>query len=374
MPKLTRIYHKIFGLAGTTDNFGQFGGTKAGAPTATKDLTSIQSLAAWDNGWQDAVIGGDKAAALEEMNALLYAHSRQTGYIFESGIPEWDASTTYYIGSVVRVGAYWYMSLADGNINNTPPAAASDAKWLWANSPQTPPGSIQYWPGLTPPTGWLLADGSALSRASYAPLLAAVTQTITGVITNGSAVVTGIASTASLRAGFPLSGVGLPGGATIATVDSPTQITMSGNASASQSTAILVAPWGVGDGSTTFNLPNLNDGAFLRSLGSTYDSGRIFGSIQTDAFQGHKHTVVDPGHTHNVNRTGTPADGSKGTYVWQPVSPGGGANSPDLYPTALSNTTGITVTTPISDGSNGTPRLAAETRPVNRALPVIIKY
>lgn len=103
-----------------------------------------------------------------------------------------------------------------------------------------------------------------------------------------------------------------------------------------------------GDGSTTFRIPDVR-GDILRawSDGSTVDSGRAIGSYQADAFQGHKHS--GPTQTSNDGPSGI--DGSSGiengTYATQNI---------------------------ISDGVNGTPRTAAETRPRNTAFLACIKY
>lgn len=37
-----------------------------------------------------------------------------------------------------------------------------------------PIGSIELWPTTTPPTGWFLCDGSAVSRTTYAALFAVI--------------------------------------------------------------------------------------------------------------------------------------------------------------------------------------------------------
>lgn len=110
--------------------------------------------------------------------------------------------------------------------------------------------------------------------------------------------------------------------------------------------------YGVGDGSTTFNLPDLR-GEFIRGHdgGRGIDNGRAFGSAQTDAMQGHWH---DP-------------DQSMGTS-----SAGGGA-------TAWQNGSGAAlhfsrVRQPITDGVNGAPRTAAENRPRNVAMLACIKF
>lgn len=91
-------------------------------------------------------------------------------------------------------------------------------------------------------------------------------------------------------------------------------------------------------------------GAFLRmwAPGQTKDAGRTAGSAQQDAFQGHWHNARTTG---NVTQPGDPAveDGAR---------------------TGLSNSVVIDA---ISDGVNGEPRTANETRPYNLSMPHYIK-
>lgn len=91
-------------------------------------------------------------------------------------------------------------------------------------------------------------------------------------------------------------------------------------------------------------------GAFLRmwAPGQTKDPGRAAGSVQLDAFQGHWHNARTTG---NVTQPGDPAieDGAR---------------------TGISNSV---VIDPISDGINGEPRTASETRPYNLSMPHYIK-
>jgi microcystin-dependent protein len=56
--------------------------------------------------------------------------------------------------------------------------------------------------------------------------------------------------------------------------------------------AVIGTTYGVGDNSTTFNLPDLR-GVFLRGLddGKGYDSGRAIGTYQADDNRAHTHTV-----------------------------------------------------------------------------------
>ena len=106
--------------------------------------------------------------------------------------------------------------------------------------------------------------------------------------------------------------------------------------------------YGAGDASTTFNVPDLR-GEFIRGWdnGRGIDTGRARGSAQADAFQGHRHSIK---LTPNIS-----------------VAPG--ALGPYTTGTEQSNY----VTDPITDGTNGTPRTAAETRPRNIAMMYIVK-
>jgi len=129
--------------------------------------------------------------------------------------------------------------------------------------------------------------------------------------------------------------------------------------------------FGVGDGSTTFELPDLR-GEFIRGLddGRGVDSGRSFGSGQLDAFQSHIHDNGDGGHSSNqINQYGTDT-----TDQYQSFRVGqrrhSQSNSGNLRPPLTSpplNNLG-----PFS--SLETPRIANETRPRNVALLACIKF
>lgn len=115
-----------------------------------------------------------------------------------------------------------------------------------------------------------------------------------------------------------------------------------------------------GDGVSTFAVPD-DRGLFRRGLdlGKGYDSGRVLGSEQGDAFQGHKHNWGASGAgTASGQTLGDYSAGGSYAVPWQPYS--GGMLQSQYWQL-------------ISDGGNGTPRAAAETRPKNRAYVPIIK-
>ena len=108
--------------------------------------------------------------------------------------------------------------------------------------------------------------------------------------------------------------------------------------------AVIGTTWGVGDGSTTFNIPDFR-GEFIRGWdnGKGTDSGRAFASYQADAVKNHTHTF-------NITNMG---DGS--------------SNSTNLAHSQAGGVTSVTFTT--GSGGGGT-----ETRPRNFAIMYCIKY
>lgn len=125
MAKITRAAQKIFGnLVGATGNFGKFGSLAAGTPQYSKDPKEIQSLSAWDLGWAAATVG-TKSPALEDMNSLFYLAFRQLAYLLQTGMPEYDAETPYFLNSQCQVAGVEYISLQDNNTGNDPTTATN---------------------------------------------------------------------------------------------------------------------------------------------------------------------------------------------------------------------------------------------------------
>jgi len=126
MAKITRVLQKLFGSDGTSSYFGTFGSKAAGSPANTQDPATIQSLQAFLDGWESAVISGSEPA-IEDMNSLFLLAFRQIAYIMQAGIPEWETNTVYYTGSLCQVSGVIYKSLTDSNSGNAP--ASSPLSW-----------------------------------------------------------------------------------------------------------------------------------------------------------------------------------------------------------------------------------------------------
>ena len=120
MARLTRVYQKVF--ASNASNNGVFGSLQAGNPTTSNDVATLQSLSAFENGWDDAIEQGDKLPPLEEFQGIQYGISYQQAYMLQEGIAEWEANTPYYKGSLAKTisGSSFklYCSLADNNTGN----------------------------------------------------------------------------------------------------------------------------------------------------------------------------------------------------------------------------------------------------------------
>lgn len=165
MAKITRQRHKIFGASGSTNNFAEFGSLVATTPLKTKDIATIQSLPAWDEGWQSSIFGANKDLLLEDLNSFSYEHSTQVAYLFQAGVAEWEVATEYSIGSLVQrtsgsdATGNIYMSLINANVGNALPTGTSNANWLWINPPfyvvgtNATPGTIPKVESLGPTNG-----------------------------------------------------------------------------------------------------------------------------------------------------------------------------------------------------------------------------
>lgn len=311
--------------------------------------------------------GGDWSAPLTAGDRVLVKDntigSENGPYIAQAGAwiraPEADQSGELTSGSlfIVEEGAtkadsIW-MLVTDGTITIGTTYLVFVQKDVGAAATKAP-GEVFWQAGDTPSQGSLVADGAAHSRAAYPALyaklnkVASVTISIAtpGVVSwpnhgrsandpikfsTTGALPTGLVAgttyyvvAASITSGrFQLSAA--PGGAAI-------------NTSGSQSgthTATF-SPFGDGDGSTTFNVPDVR-GEFIRGAdrGRGIDPNRSFGSLQLDEFKSHTHSSA------NFGGTQVPSYGS-----------------------------GVPMATSLNTGATG----GAETRPRNRAMTPCIQY
>ena len=118
--------------------------------------------------------------------------------------------------------------------------------------------------------------------------------------------------------------------------------------------AVIGTTWGAGDGSSTFNLPDLQ-GAF--SINSRNKVGPSVGSFQEDRFQGHGHNIRgdESGSGANPKLFNSAGGDNSGVIDIQEAMPPGDSGY-------------------FEHDSNGTPRHGSDTRPYNAGVMYCIKY
>lgn len=269
MSKLSRQTLLQFGSTGSSGNFGEIGSNAdASGGVYTKDIQTIQSLSAYLAGLQSVVIGTSGELCLEDLNSLFFLQGYMLSYLMQEGIAEYDASTTYYTNSIVKYSGVLYTSLADSNVGNTP--SSSSVYWSAINTSGAKTGFVYDFAGSASsiPSGYLLCDGSAVSRTTYAALFAAIGTT-----------------------------------------------------------------WGTGNGSTTFNLPDLSGKVAVGYSAS--DS--TFGTVgNTGGEKTHTLTIAEmPSHRHELYASyddGTGDGGAADTIrPWRDSAPSINLNSGSPY-------------------------------------------
>ena len=188
---------------------------------AQSGLKSAPDVSKIDLGWEV------EKPPYQVQNWLDNKQDNFNAHVNQHGIPYWDGETEYQANKsyvVDPISGIVYRCL----VTNTNQTVSNPAYWDVAFSPyeaMVPTGSTQMFAGLTAPRGWLIADGTAVSRTTYAALF-----------------------------------------------------------------AVIGTTYGNGDGSTTFNLPDMR-GVIVRGVdrGRNLDPARAQGSYQGDLFASHNH-------------------------------------------------------------------------------------
>lgn len=175
--------------------------------------------------------------------------------------------------------------LADGAVSNRVIAAqAVDRSKAAVNLGVLPVGAETDYAGIVLPAGFLWCTGQVVSRTTYADLFRALSFSFLADATTGSSTLTNV-NTAFVGIGLigaVLEGPGVPAGTTLVT-DAVGNVTTSAalTSSATQG-AFRLLPYGRGDGSTTFNVPDRRDRVTLgRGNMDGSAAGRLTGVMTT---------------------------------------------------------------------------------------------
>lgn len=228
------------------------------------------------------------------------------------------------------------------------------------------------------PSRALYCNGATPLRSSYPELHEVMyieddTCDISGVDT------VNMDDTSEINVGDAVEGPGIPIGAVVFSVDSATQISLSVPTTAVATNITLrFYPWGNGDGSTTFDLPDLR-GAFLQGTGShgteTKANGNAFsgpavGAFKNDQMQDHDfYQFASSSSTSPINNS--PSN--------TPRQQGDSGNGNYRYRICGSSSSQAASQGPTNGGmkefnGQGTPRTGDETRPFAAGVNYIIFY
>lgn len=202
-----------------------------------------------------------------------------------------------------------------------------------------PPGTISAWPTATAPDGWLLCYGQAVSRTTYANLFSVLggnTVTSMGTRVSVSSTITGMTGMKAEYVGLQITGYAINPSAvvTIASVVDSSTITLSeATASLPTSTSLYTiggVSYGNGDGSTTFNVPDMRGRrpAGFDNMGGTSASRLTFSSanLLNDALG----DCNMPSHYHSYGAYGTTGNDSPDhAHQWPLCSNQGGQGGND---------------------------------------------
>lgn len=102
MTTLTRVTGKVFGGNAPLEECGVFGSAKAGSPDTSTDIATIQSLPAYLLGWGSGVVSSNNFPPMEEVTGVLKTISYQACYLLQEGCPVYDINTEYSATSIVK--------------------------------------------------------------------------------------------------------------------------------------------------------------------------------------------------------------------------------------------------------------------------------
>lgn len=260
-------------------------------------------------------------------------------------------------------------------------------------------GTVKAWAGFVAPASYFFAAGQEVSRATYSNLLTTITLVQNVTCSSGSNVITSLADASQLGLNTAVEAACLPAGAKVVSKTSTTA-TLTANAVSSQTTSATFYPWGNGNGTTTFNIPDLRgkapigrnnmNGTASIVLNSTYfltdpnglgvNGGLQFSQLIQPNVPAYTPTgsisvtLNDPGHVHPVN---IPSPGSiiagQGGGTFNAFTSTGGVGVTNAF-TATTNVTGITVSSQTFTGSgNGGSSTPFSNIPPSITLNWIIK-
>lgn len=198
-------------------------------------------------------------------------------------------------------------------------------------------GTIKPWAGMTAPNQYQFTYGQEVSRVTYSALFTAITSTQPGFCTSGSPTISGLSDTTNFWIGMSVETSCVAAGFTTVVSKTSSTVDLAVNANVTTNSNIIFFPWGNGNHTTTFNLPDFRGFA----IAGNNIMGGVASSILTTTYFG----ATDP------NSSGA-AGGSQSNSITLLT-----ANLPAYTPAGTITNGAITTTGTV----NGTPAQAGST-------------
>lgn len=259
MAKFNRFNGNVlpFGSSSSVGERWTFGSGGSLVSNDIDDNLNTDYLAGWEAG-----LNAEGYPTSQDFNAHQYTNSLLVSYLFQTGIAEWNTSQEYYINS--------YCVGSDGKLYKAKTGTTSSP-----NQGNNPISDSTNWKKITVEDTDINMTGMVLT--------------------------------------FPIS-------------SAPSGFLECDGSELSRTTysdlfAVIGTTYGVGDGSTTFSIPDLR-GEFIRGFdnGRGIDTGRTIGTSQADDNKSHSHSITD--------QTGVYDGGSSGVWGLLASSSTGNQNGP----------------------------------------------
>jgi microcystin-dependent protein len=225
------------------------------------------------------------------------------------------------------------------------------------------------------PVGYLLTDGSLVSRTTYAGLFSVISATGVAATLNSTTSVA-VANSALYSVGWFVGGTNVTCNSTITSIPDGTHIVISNAAGATGATTLTIGPYSQGDCSTTFGVPQLNGRATVMrdSVGSTLTATTCTDPASVGTNCGAQTTTIAQANLPNVAFTvsgitltnGNPTvhvDGSA-TFIGGGTSIAGSGRNSSTDATQPSVVTAVSVATQGSAASGGSGTALTNIQPI----------
>lgn len=118
-------------------------------------------------------------------------------------------------------------------------------------------GTIKPWAGMTAPNQYAFTYGQEVSRTTYSTLYTAITSSQSVFCNSGSPTLNGLSDTTNFWVGMSVEVTCVAAGFSTIVSKTASTVVLAANANVTTNTTAVFYPWGRGNGTTTFNLPDL---------------------------------------------------------------------------------------------------------------------